>query len=352
MIEYYIFLAIAMIFAFVYDKNPKSNLSFFMLLAVLTLFAGMRSVEVGTDASSYARSFEKGLRILEGDWEEKLTDEVGFYYLNKFLSMTSNQYWVLFMGIALLTYSCVLTAIKRETNKLQIPLFVFITLGLYTFVFNAARQGIAVSIYMLSFKYLFDRKKVGFIKYCVFVLLAALFHKTAIITLPLYFLFRLKYSPKILFLVTGLGIAMGFVLQAFLTWAGTQEARYVLYSTQASGGELLTVFYVFISLFFIYRRKEVDAVFIHKYDVFLNMMLFGTLIYVVVQVYGVYVELTRFAAYFQVASIFLWGIIYQSRRKPRGIYSVGIILGHLIFYFIFCTRMANLTPYIFNPNLW
>ena len=351
MTEYYVFLAIAMIFAAAYSKNPQFKITLYTTLAVMVLFAGLRSAGVGTDSGSYARSFTN-IDDMEGDWKEQLTDEPGFYYLKLILSMVSNQYWVLFTGIALLTYSCVVIAIKRETEKIVIPLFVFITLGLYTFVFNAARQGIAVAIYMLSFKFLFEDHKTGFLKYCFFVFLAAMFHKTAVVALPLYFLFRQKYSPKMLVIIAVLGIGMGAVLPSFLAFAGTHEARYELYSTQASGGEMLTVFYMLITAFFIIRRKKINLEYLPKYDVFLNMMLFGTLIFMVVQVNNMYVELTRFAAYFQVASVFLWAYIYQSKTKSFAGFSVIIIVGHLLYFYIFCTRMAGLVPYSFNPTIF
>ena len=205
---------------------------------------------------------------------------------------------------------------------------------------------------MLSFKFLFEDHKTGFLKYCLFVFLAAMFHKTVIITLPLYFLFRQKYSPKMLVIIAVLGIGMGVALPRFLAFAGTHEARYELYSTQASGGEMLTVFYMLITAFFIIRRKKIDLEYLSKYDVFLNMMLFGTLIFMVVQVNNMYVELTRFAAYFQVASVFLWAYIYQSKTKPLTAFSVVIIVGHLLYFYIFCTRMAGLVPYLFNPTIF
>lgn len=352
MTPYYVFLAFVMVLAFYSSKKPSSKTLLFITLALLVLFAGLRSSEVGTDAMGYARSFIKGNHILEGDLTERVTDEMGFFYLEKYLSAISKKYIVLFMGVALLTYTCVLTAIRRETDQIVIPLFVFITLGLYTFVFNAARQGIAVGIYMLSFKYLYEGGRKGFLKYCAFVLVAALFHKTVIIALPLYFLFRLRFSAKYLLLIVVLGYVFGLLMPAFLTFAGTIEQRYALYSMTASGGEMLTLFYVLITLFFIYWRRYVDEHCLDKYEVFLNMMIFGTLIYVVVQYNELYIEMTRFAAYFQVASVFLWAFIYQSEKKPREVYSLAIIVGHLLYFYIFCSRMANLVPYKFNPELF
>lgn len=352
MIEYYLFLFVVIIFASIYNKNPNVKFFLYAVLVVMTLFAGLRSAEVGTDASGYARVFEERRNYLDGRFIDILFEEPAFFYLNKILGMLSNQYWVLFTGIALLTYSCVLTAIKRETNNIVVPLFIFITLGLYTFVFNAARQGIAVGIYMLSFKYLLKDYKMGFFKYCSYVLFAAMFHKTVIIALPLYYLFRLKYSIKVLIFISILGFCIGAILPKFLSFASTQEARYALYSTKASGGELLTFFYIFITAYFIFQRNYIDDKYMRKYDVFLNMMLFGTLIYIVVQLTEVYVEMTRFAAYFQVAAIFLWAYIFQSECRPKRIYSFVICIGHMIYYFIFCSKMAALTPYMFNPKIF
>lgn len=351
MIPYYIFLVIIIFFAFLSSKSPKSKILLYVTLAVMVLFAGLRDAKVGTDAAGYARTYSENTRSIEGEWEEQLTKEAGYFYFTQLLGSISREYVVLFIGIAFLTYMCVLTVIRRETKELVVPIFVFVTLGLYTFVFNAARQGIAVGVYMLSFKYLFDNGKNVFLKYSAVVLLAALFHKTVIIALPLFFLFRLQYSPRMLVLIGLIGAGIGAVLPAFLSYAGTLEYRYVLYTTTAGGGEMLTLFYVLITVFFIYWRRKIDKGYLQRYDVYLNMMLFGTLIYVVVQIYGVYIELTRFAAYFQVACIFLWAFIYQSKKKPNSALSVTIIIGHLLFYYIFCSRMANLTPYMLNSNL-
>lgn len=352
MIYYLIFLGIVMMLAAAYDKNPRNRNYYFTILIVMTLFAGLRDASIGTDSGGYARKFLLDQEEFDKNFVEQASNEGGFYYLKLLLGKISNQYWVLFTGIALLTYYCVLRAIRTQSDKLLVPLFVYITLGLYTFVFNAARQGIAVGVYMLSFQYLFKDFKYGFPRYCLFVLLAATFHKTVIVALPLYFLFRLNYSAKILVLNAMVGLLIGSSLSTLFAYAGEINQRYLFYQTETSGGELLTVFYVMITTFFIMWRGRIDPGKKRKYDIFLNMMIFGTLIYIMVQLTGVYVEMTRFAAYFQVAAVFLWTLIYQSRKKPSQIFSMLIVIGHLIFFTIFCTRMAALVPYKFNPELF
>lgn len=352
MIPYFIFLAFAVLAVYFSKQRNYSKLTMFFVLLIMVLFAGLRSSSVGTDAGGYARGFENDVEELNGTFKENITKEPGFWLLKYFLSLYSSEYVIFFIGIALLCYSCVLRAIKQNTDNIAMALFVFITLGLYTFVFNAARQGIAVGIYMLSFKYLFEDDRSSFLKYCLLVLLAAMFHKTVIVALPLYFLFRMPYSPKMLGIIALLGIAIGVVLPSFLAYAGTLEYRYSFYSEYVGGAEMLTVFYILVTAFFIFWRRNIDEFYLRRYDIFLNMMLFGTLIYIIVQVKSVYVEMTRFAAYFQVAAIFLWSYIYSSERKPRSVFSAAIILGHLAYFYIFCSQMAGLVPYRFNEYIF
>ena len=355
MLPYYSFLTILAIIAFMAfgTKNRTNNVGFLLLLIVMSLFAGFRSSVVGTDSAGYARTFETlsyADRQLEPGFA-MLTDEPGFFYLQKILGSFSNDYLVLFTGVAFVFCLFVLFAIRKNSVMPLLSLFIFVTLGYYTFVFNAARQGIAMAIYMTAIQFLLTRK---FWKYVIVVLIAALFHKTIIIAIPLYFVFTMKYSIKTLSLVFGGGLLIGYLLPSFLAFGATLEDRYALFVTgDATGGYMLTAFYIILSLFFIFQRRVMKQEVLPAYDVFLLMLITGSAIYLVVSLTGAYVELTRFAAYFQLGCIFLWAMLAKDRLRPLGgiVYIVAII-GHLGFFFIYLTRMANLTPYVFNPMLF
>ena len=83
------------------------------------------------------------------------------------------------------------------------------------------------------------------------------------------------------------------------------------------------------------------------------MLVVGSAVYVLVALTRSYVELTRFAAYFQIACVFLWPMIVRERRTPLSplVYVVAVV-GHLGYFAIFLSQMANLTPYLLNPNLF
>ena len=67
------------------------------------------------------------------------------------------------------------------------------------------RQLLAEAIILQGFRYIYER---NFIKYSIVVALAFTFHNTAIILLPIYFLYRIKLTPKIvgiIVIITKLG---------------------------------------------------------------------------------------------------------------------------------------------------
>ena len=354
MLPYFCFLVIVLLFAYLTFRGKEQNpVAFMFLYAVMALFAALRSLLVGTDSASYARSFQNsvGEQLQFESGLDALTSEPAFAYLEIILGNISSEYFILFLGIAVIFTFFVLHSISRNSVAPVLSLFVFITLGYYTFVFNAARQAIAMAIYMTSIPSLLQRK---FWRYVVIVLISALFHKTIIIAIPLYFIFTMRYSFKSLVIVLAGSLLVSYLLPSFLSSAATLEDRYALYlEGSASRGYFLTFFYVILSVFFILQRNFMKKDALGSYDVFLLMLISGSVIYLVVSLTGSYVELTRFAAYFQIASIFLWSMLAKERRTPlsKEVYILAII-GHLVYFTIYLSRMANLVPYTFNPNIF
>jgi hypothetical protein len=337
------------------NQTKKFDFATAITYFILTLFAGLRNISVGTDTSNYVFNFTRlGYRadVIESQsFIENLKDEPGYYLLQVLANNISSDYWSVLLLIAAVFCVFVLYSINRYSKNRVLSLFVFITLGYYTFCFNAARQAIALSIYLMALPYLINKK---FIKYAIIVCIAALFHKTILIAIPLYFIFTMKYSAKSVSLVLIVSFATAFMLPKLLTSAMEMESRYTLYAEgHATGGYLLTIFYTLLAIFFICMRAKVPQENRMFYDVYLQMLICGSAIYLVVSLTSSYVELTRFAAYFQIAAIFLWAEIYNKKNKfiSSSIMPIIYILFGLYFY-IYITTMANLCPYRFNTQLF
>lgn len=358
-----------------------------MAFVAMVLVAGMRGSSVGTDTSGYARGYEaERVSTLTDVWDRR--SEPGYFLLSLAARYASDNYWAILTASAVLVIFCYMWTIYRLSTSPTISLFVFITMGHYTFFFNGARQGLAAAVCCLAFTSLIAGR---FWRYAFFVAIAFLFHRTAILTLPLYFVFRRRCSFwYVAALMVGAAVFVCF-LQVFLSLGVFINERYAIYGEmEAVGGRWLTVFYVLLSVFFLLFRPAVVAEDRRAYDCFLNMLIFGTTVYVGVTISGAYVELTRFAFYFHVALVFLWPIVFRSVQRPSsqfqanspGVWAQGgnmlvpvpvyptpnmglmmrtnsslyllsfpILLGHLAYFYIFLSQIGNLIPYRLNEEV-
>ena len=327
---------------------------------MLTLFAGMRSYRVGTDSPLYVSLFQRSERIvLTEDSEETEREgaarplniaisEPGFGFLCFIAHRFSDKYPALFLEIAFLTVACYLISIHHYSEDEIISLISFITLGFYTFFFNGARQGMAAAIYALSFGALINRK---FWVYCLWVLAASLFHRTILVAIPLYFLFtRRNNLLTMLILIAGGALAAKFLGVIMTVAAESVSHRYATYTeTEFTSGELYTALYSVIAAALFCGKlfiKEEDR---NAYDVWLNMVIFGAMVYVVVMIAGLNQQTQRLGFYFLVAICYVMPIVFRNLdrygigRMARRVY---IFLNLAYMAVIVCTGRVD--PYRLN----
>lgn len=157
------------------------------ILGFLLVFVGLR-FNTGADWNNYKLAFES---ISEGikstGWEP------GFIVLMKVIFYLFGNYYVLqFLVTSLLLYSLN----KFYTNNTNYPILsmtLFVLIFFTSILMAQLRQSIAMSVILIGAKYVFER---NFLKYLIIVVLACLFHVSAIVALPIYFLNR-KISTTI-----------------------------------------------------------------------------------------------------------------------------------------------------------
>src|SRR5690606_19464441 len=104
-----------------------------------------------------------------------------------------------FFTSALFVISIYLFVIKRFSNNYILSVFIYITFGFYTFLFNGLRQGIAMAVCFLALPYLINKNK---LKYFLLIVIASLFHTSAWVMLPFYFLVHMKLRLEYKMLIT------------------------------------------------------------------------------------------------------------------------------------------------------
>ncbi len=331
-----------------YKEIPALRAIFILLcLTVLVVFPTVRALEVGTDTENYRDMFvyKRHVGLSVADFIGGI--EPGFVIFQKIMQSLTENFTTFLFSIALFIVSIYLYLTKKISENFGISMFVFISLGIYIFFFNGARQAMAAAVYGFAILPLI---RGNFVKYALFVILAASFHKTVIIMLPLYFVFRQKISLKqmvILVIATtlvtsGLSIVMSVA-------PGLVNEKYSDYHNRTSGGGvLLMVAYIVMNAAFFFSRKLIKEEDLPKYDIFLNFTMFTAIVYIVVNLGGQDVNLIRFTLYSSFGFIFIWPLLFKNLGLFKSIVPwVFFYTIHIVFYYVYIEKMIG--PYRLNP---
>lgn len=198
---------LSILFLMMYSSVAKSNLSYknslkivLLALSFLSLFVPLilRDVSVGADYVSYMDTFKD---IVQNDTiDESDITWLGwpFIYLTKLIAPLVLNNYVIFYGlISFASLAFLYAAILKRSKMPWLSLALFIGFCLYFQMFNQIRQLFAICIIIYSLTHIENRK---FIKFTLLIFFASIFHKTALLFLPSYFLSRLNINKKNLFM--------------------------------------------------------------------------------------------------------------------------------------------------------
>ncbi len=198
------------------DFAYKINRKYYMVLCTLAVIfiMGLRSRYSGTtDTYHYTLWFEQAKSYLTlGDYFEYkevfsggvLFSEVGFHlYTWLCARILPGTQWFLLVTASLIATMTARFIAKNAKDPL-ISWITFICLGSMTFAMNGMRQALAMSICLLSYRFVREKKPLRFL---LIVLLAVLFHKSALVFLLVYPMRRMRLNA-----MTFVVIAAGFAL--------------------------------------------------------------------------------------------------------------------------------------------
>lgn len=329
-----------------------SNIGFISIIIILILFEGLRSSTVGTDTGGYCRGFMHGT----SDWWklnfsniDVLLQEPGLTLIYYISELFSNNYISFLLVASAIMVVCSLTGIRSCSINFKASLFAYITLAFYLFGFAGIRQGVAISIFILAYKYIFSG---NLSKYIAVVLIATLFHKSILIALPVFIVTKLKFSFKNLCIIAVIAVVIGLSMSTLLNYGSRFEERYEYYlqSTAAGSGSLLTIFSACLTVFYISQRNRIDATRLTYYDKSLIMLLISSAIYLVVTITESNTELNRFAFYFQTGAIFLLAEYVKACRQSGNVQIMRcVIIVHIIYYIAYVNFIGGISDYKLNP---
>lgn len=185
--------------------NQISLISIFLLLVV----AGFRDYTMGYDLPNYFKNFSliaEDLNIKDGHNFELLYQ--GLNYISAYIFGKEYGFTVLLFIVEGIILFCTIYAIKYYSANATLALFLFVTVDVYLRGFAQLRQCIAIAIIIFSMKFVINRN-LGL--YLLAMLAAMFFHKTALIALPIYFVWNKNFTWKSLLFIFGLCVLGVFI---------------------------------------------------------------------------------------------------------------------------------------------
>lgn len=210
----------------------------------LILFSSIRSYTVGTDSISYTEAYRFEYNPYYYGFNSNI--EYGYQFFDYFILNFSYNYFWLFLLTSILIVPLYMVTIKKLSINYYYSVFIYITFGFYTFLFNTVRQAIALAILFYGIKFFLEKK---LIKYLAVVLIASLFHISAWVMIPFYFIVHFKFKVEIKAILTFISSAI--LSSIVIQYMSASNQRYEQYTQESenSGGYLLLLFYVIIAAF-------------------------------------------------------------------------------------------------------
>lgn len=266
---------IILLFAFYYSSDLSSGstdskrkkyiilISFFLIL-----FSGLRSWDVGlnSDTRHYNFIFETVKATPWNDIIDNLVQFSGkdpFYNLfQKSFQVLTGSYQLFLLLVAILIFSSFAGFIYKNTTQVRHAAIAFIFYIGYFYGFyslTGIRQVLATAFLIWSFEFIKSRKLIPFL---LLNIIAALFHISALVFLPMYFIANIRRHKLLISLaVLGFPIVFYFKNQLavfFVSFFGVEE-RFGSYTEQyeRGGSIVLTVLFVFLGLISLIYIKRV-----------------------------------------------------------------------------------------------
>lgn len=245
-------------------ENGRRSKGFVVASVILITFVmGMRNMAAGMDTKIYSAAFEAAAEY-DSLWEYLdrsdvfengiLMSECGFNIFVWLLSRVFSYHRYFLLAVSLVVASCVGRFAWKNSQDSLTSLLVFVCLGMLQFCMSGIRQSMAMAICLLAYEHVKNRKPVRF---ALTVLLAMLFHKSAIVFFVVYFVYYLKFNWRyIIVAVGGLALFVAFADEIATLYNDMMLEDYDATDSFESGGFFVILIYALcIVAALVFNRK-------------------------------------------------------------------------------------------------
>lgn len=347
-------------------KTTNNNVSFIkfalesnvILFIYVLIIVSIRDYSVGVD-----------LNVYENIWNEakelsfvqclKYHIEPGYMLLNWLVLKLTSNYSVLLFVVGTILYYSFIFSFKKYTSNNYLSLYLFVALGFFFQSMSMLRQYLALIILWHSFKYVINK---NFVIFLLLVILATMFHYTAIIFIIVYPLnfFKFTWSNLIISVVlilTGV-LCIPYAVKVFSTIIG-KDYYYIYFvsnelKTNISMNYVIyTILLIGIFIYLLLMRKKILT---NKllYDILLKCYYISIMCRVLAGFFPSVSFINRVSIYFFISIIYLLPIYIENEKNKN----LQLVLTYCVFIFglISTTYVAyrsyNVLPYKLHHNIY
>lgn len=353
------------------NKTKIEYYFLFLWLVYAIVIAGLRG-PFTADYINYEKIFaEIGKMTLAEIWARYniLTIfselEPGYVLLNYFVSVVSSNSLLLFCTVSGIITTAFFYVLTRYSLIAWLSILLFISIGPYLESFNTVRNVLAASIFSFA---IIEISKGHCIRYVLITLCAALFHASALVMLPMYWVLRVKVKLRNIVLLICLFLVSMISARKLAVWynlffhvsENSHSVILLFERSRSNGTSLLVPIFCSLLAFFLYyynRHHNIQVTSdcslktLSKHKAMQRDPLFiGTLVWAFC-VAGMLVTsyTTRFACYFfSCIAIFLPEEISICKSKLLGQISLMFVASICTVWFVLLAILKYSYSFVFS----
>jgi hypothetical protein len=205
-----------------------------VVVLLLLAFAALRPIGFDSDSIAYQK-------ILEEYYSTENINLSSFEPTFFLIALLSKWFFFSSIRFVLIMYALIgvplnIYAIKKVSARPDLSIFIYMCLYFVLHEMTQMRAGVACALFLLSIPDAVEQRPS---KYFIKIALASMFHYSAVIALPMYFLHRKNFNKTFYLLLPLIGILTSKVINFdLLERTGTFSPKIVAYITFAKMGQL------------------------------------------------------------------------------------------------------------------
>lgn len=306
----------------------KTNITFILIIIFLITFASIRW-KTGIDFNNYENLYNKihaGTSV-----QVELTFQI--------LARAAGSFTQLLAIYAIISIVPDYLIIQRYADYLYVSLLLFFSTIFLRYDMGIIRQGAALSLTMYSIRYAKKRQWVPFVG---FVVLAILFHNSAMAFLVIWFVINKKIPRSVMLITVGVCVLVGFTG----VWAGIfgllsriplpMMSRYITYflnnsfyqpTLSITDLQTLVLFSAFLYFKKDYDENEEDKI----YSFLVNVYFIGTCLFWIFRQF--YSFSGRGISYFyQVEILLIPALLKRIKRRGLRLLATALVCAYAFYY--------------------